>query len=217
MLSTMTLPTDRRGSNPEPGPIARGPRRRCVGCGATDVYSDELIRLVLGPDGEIVVDLAGRTHGRGAWVHTRMNCLEKAAPRGLSKSFKVSVKTRAVDLASRLADAASRRLAGLLVSANRAGCVIAGADAVGRALDVGSAQCVVVAEDARAAAQAPGVARAGAAGKAVVWGTKEEIGDVLGRGPTGVVALTDRGFSEAVTRAVSIVQLAQQFQRGTED
>ena len=181
------------------------------------VSPGELIRLVLGPDSEVVVDLASRTRGRGAWVHARVDCLEKAAPRGLSKSFRTAVNTRPTQLAARLDEAAVRRLGGLFVSAQRAGCLIAGTDAVGRALDAGSARCVVVAEDARAAAKAPRIAQAGAAGKVVVWGTKEDLGDVLGRGPTGVVALTDSGFSEVVTRAVSIARLALQFQRGTED
>ena len=213
----MNPPSDRRRSTPAPGTSARGQLRRCVGCGLSGVSADELIRLVLGPDADIYVDLAGRTHGRGAWVHARLDCLEKAAPRGLSKSFKATVRTRPAELAARLDEAAVRRLRGLLVSAQRAGCLIAGTDAVGRVIDSGSAHCVVVAEDARAAAQAPRIAQAGAAGKVVVWGTKDELGDVLGRGPTGVVALTDRGFSEAVTRAVSIARLALQFQRGTED
>ncbi len=181
------------------------------------VSPGELIRVVLGPDADVVVDLAGRTRGRGAWLHARVDCLEKAAPQGLSKSFRTAVSTRPSQLAARLDEAAVRRLRGLLVSALRAGCVIAGTDAVGRALDAGAACCVLVAEDARAAAKAPRIAQAGAAGKAVVWGTKEELGEVLGRGPTGVVALTDSGFSEAVTRAVSIARLALQFQRGTED
>jgi uncharacterized protein len=217
MLSTMNSPTDRPRSTPKPGQHVRGPLRRCVGCGTGDVASSELIRLVLGPDAEILVDLASRTHGRGAWVHARVECLEKAAPRGLAKSFRASVTTRPAELATRLNEAAVRRLRGLLVSANRAGCLIAGTDAVGRALDDNSVRCVIVAEDARAAAQAARVVQAGAAGKVVAWGTKEELGDVLGRGPTGVVALTDRGFSEAVTRAVSIARLALEFQRGTED
>ena len=217
MLSTMNPPADHRRSTPVPRREARGPLRRCVGCGTSGVSSDELVRLVIGPDADILVDLGGGTHGRGAWVHARVDCLEKAAPRGLSKSFRTAVNTRPGQLATRLNEAAVRRLRGLLVSANRAGCLIAGTDAVGRAIDAGSAHRVLVAEDARAAAQASRVAQAGAAGKVVVWGTKEELGNVLGRGPTGVVALTDRGFSEAVMRAVSIARFALQFQRGTED
>ena len=56
--------------------------RTCVGCRESgDRRADDLVRLVLSPDGDIVVDLGGKLPGRGAWVHTRLACLERVAKR----------------------------------------------------------------------------------------------------------------------------------------
>ena len=62
------------------------PERTCV---ATRDKADqsELIRLVLGPDGRVVVDYRGRLPGRGAWVTPSRAALEKLQqrPKVLSK------------------------------------------------------------------------------------------------------------------------------------
>ena len=65
--------------------------RTCVGCGErvpVDRARDEMVRLVLLPAQhgmEVAVDLAGHSSGRGAWVHGRTQCLERAAARGLAR------------------------------------------------------------------------------------------------------------------------------------
>ena len=61
--------------------------RTCVGCGErveiprSESPSSVLVRLVLGPGGEVAVDAAGGGFGRGAHVHPRPGCVEKAALR----------------------------------------------------------------------------------------------------------------------------------------
>ena len=72
------------------------------------------------------------------------------------------------------------------------------------AVDEGRATLVVVASDGRAAAQESYVTRAAASGKAVVWGTKEILGRATGRPDTAVVAILDRGFSEAILRSTAL-------------
>ncbi len=70
----------------------RGRTRTCVGCAErVDVLGPagaDLIRLVLGADGAIAVDGRGGGSGRGAHVHARRPCLERAARSGLMRATK---------------------------------------------------------------------------------------------------------------------------------
>jgi len=73
---------------------ALDPTRTCVGCGeraSATRGEDGLIRLILGPGGEIAVDARGGGFGRGAHVHARPECLRRAVERGLSRSAKARV------------------------------------------------------------------------------------------------------------------------------
>jgi len=56
-----------------------GPLRTCVGCRATGPRS-ALLRVVVVQD-VLVVDVARRMPGRGAWLHPDPGCLEKAERR----------------------------------------------------------------------------------------------------------------------------------------
>jgi len=70
--------TDRTGLRPG------DPLRTCIGCRGADSRS-ALLRVVLGPgaDGIPVVlpDPEHRGHGRGAWLHPVLSCLELAVRR----------------------------------------------------------------------------------------------------------------------------------------
>jgi predicted RNA-binding protein YlxR (DUF448 family) len=166
-----------------------------------------MIRLVLGDDGQVAVDLAGRAFGRGAWVHPRLDCLTLAPRGGLQKSFKSNVTVEASVLVDSVKAAADRRVDALLASARGAGKLECGSDVAKSAFDSGKAKVLLVAEDARATAQAPWVQAVGAAGRAIFWGTKERMGKAVGRPETALVAVCDGGFSEAITRAVALSAL----------
>jgi predicted RNA-binding protein YlxR (DUF448 family) len=163
-----------------------------------------MIRLVLGEDGELGVDLAGRAFGRGAWVHPRPECLERAVRGGVERSFKRRVGTNVGDLLRNVRAAANRRVEALIASARGAGSAVPGSEAARAALDEGRATLLVVASDARSAAQEGFVLRAAAAGKAVVWGSKEILGRATGRADTAVVAILDRGLKDAILRSTAL-------------
>lgn len=63
----------------EEGPVIAGPVRSCIGCGARKAQS-ELTRIVVGPDGGLVVDRKGRLPGRGAYL-CGAGCLTAAVKR----------------------------------------------------------------------------------------------------------------------------------------
>ncbi len=164
-----------------------------------------MIRLVLGEDGALGVDLAGRAFGRGAWVHPRPDCIERAARGGLSKSFRENVSEKnVISLFQVVRDAANRRVEALIASARRSGNAAAGSDVARETVEQGRAELLVVAGDARAAAQAAFVSRVAAAGKVVIWGSKEALGRATGRPDTALVAISDRGFSDAIVRSVAL-------------
>jgi predicted RNA-binding protein YlxR (DUF448 family) len=177
-----------------------------VGCRAA-VEASELVRLVLGPDGTVVADPRGGSLGRGAWVHPSPECLTRAVPRGIAHTLKANVKTTAEELVTQLRAAGLRRALGLVGAAFRARKAAAGATAASEALVRGLGRLVVIAEDARAAAELPAVLAAVGRGESLVVGTKAEVGAALGRADTGVVVILDDRLGDSIRQAAALAAL----------
>ncbi|MBS2019196.1 MAG: DUF448 domain-containing protein [Deltaproteobacteria bacterium] len=173
------------------------PRRLCAGCGKRDL-AEGLVRVVLGPEGEIGVDLAGGRFGRGAHVHATTDCVAKAAKGGLSKAFKTRVEAKPEDIGAQIATGAARRIDGLLAGARRGKLAIAGADVVREALRDGSAKKIIVATDAAAATRLPEIEEAIRLGNAIAYGDKAKLGALFGRDEVAVIAVLDQGVAEAI-------------------
>jgi len=168
--------------------------RTCVGCGKA-ASPEVLVRLVLGPAGEVVVDAAGGAFGRGAHVHA--GCLEKACKGGLARAFKKEVKVTPKELAANIRDAFERRATGIILGARRAGHLSIGGNEV-EAKD----PFVVLAADAGSIAGK--FERAIAEGRAAVFGTKAVLGKMFGRGETAVFAVNHVGVARALKDALAI-------------
>jgi predicted RNA-binding protein YlxR (DUF448 family) len=182
--------------------------RTCAGCREIgDPEGEPLVRAVLGPSGEAVPDLSGSGFGRGAWVHPRAACLAKALPRGFSKSMKNAVGTSAAEFASALRAQAERRAYSLVGAAFRARKAAAGSTAVRDAFTAGLVKLVLVAGDARAAAETPWVEALVKDGKARGFGSKELLGRAIGRPETGVIAILDDGISTALLHTLVVAEL----------
>jgi hypothetical protein len=107
-----------------------------------------------------------------------------------------------------------RRFRELLATARRSRKLELGSDAVSGACAKGRGYLVIVAVDAAQAAQLTEVRRAVAEGRALAWGTKDELGRLL-RGrpgsdntdcpPVAVVAITDARLARAVREAGQVV------------
>ncbi len=66
------------------------PLRTCVGCREV-LPKRTLIRLVRTPEG-VKVDLTGRLPGRGAYLHDRRSCWERALKKGaLARALRVTL------------------------------------------------------------------------------------------------------------------------------
>ncbi len=170
--------------------------RTCVGCGK-HAAANALVRLVLSPSSEVVVDAAGGAFGRGAHVHAARACVEKACKGGLSRAFKKDVKADAKELAASIRDAFERRAVGLILGARRAGHLSIGGNEV-----TASAPFVVVAADAGSIAEK--FERAIADGRAAVFGTKAGLGKMFGSGETAVFAVNHEGVARALQEALAI-------------
>jgi ribosomal protein L7Ae-like RNA K-turn-binding protein len=151
--------------------------------------------------------LAGKAFGRGAWVHPSPACLEKAAPRGLSRSFRSEVTTSATELWLSLRAAADRRIEGLLGAADRAGRLAVGSTAAREAFESGRAQLVLVATDARAAADAAWVYEAVRRGLGLAWGKKAALGHALRHEEVAVAAVLDEGIAQVLGFVVGVAGL----------
>ena len=180
--------------------------RTCAGCREVG-DPGKLVRVVLGPSGEAVPDLSGSKFGRGAWVHPREACLAKALPRGFSKSMKNAVQTSPAEFASALRGQAERRAYSLIGAAFRARKAAAGSTAVRDAHAAGLVKLVLVACDARAAAETPWVDALVKSGKARAFGSKELLGRVIGRPDTGVIAILDDGITTALVHTLDVAEL----------
>ena len=65
------------------------PQRTCVGCRET-LAKQTLTRIVRTPDG-VQVDLTGKLSGRGAYLHNRVACWEKALKGALANALKTKL------------------------------------------------------------------------------------------------------------------------------
>ncbi|QSO45379.1 RNase P modulator RnpM [Alicyclobacillus mengziensis] len=73
--------------------VRKVPLRKCVGC---QEMSDkrQLLRVVLTPEGEVLLDPTGKQNGRGAYLHGKLECLQLARKK---KSLERALKTMIPD------------------------------------------------------------------------------------------------------------------------
>jgi predicted RNA-binding protein YlxR (DUF448 family) len=168
---------------------------------------EDLVRVVLGPEGEVAVDLAGGAFGRGAWVHPRPECIRKAVPAGLCRALRSEVRTSAAALTEQLVSAAARRAQGLIIAARRTRATEAGATAVEQAVRDRRAELVLVATDARASSEFSWLEPLIRTGSALAFATKSAFGAWLGRKETALVAITDPGIAREVRKTLTLTML----------
>jgi predicted RNA-binding protein YlxR (DUF448 family) len=182
--------------------------RTCVGCKVSGTPQD-LVRLVVGPDGDVVPDLAGGAFGRGAWVHPRPACLEGAVKGGLSRGLKTKVTADPIQVTHTLREAAVRRTYSLLRAAERARLAAIGTAALEDAERDNSVELLVLARDAKASADLSSVRRLGERGRVRFFKTKSELGAVFGRDELALVGLISPDLAKEVSRMISVSELEE--------
>lgn len=112
----------------------KSPReRRCVVSGET-AHEDQLLRVALGPDRQIVPDLAARLPGRGAWISASREAIETAVrKKAFFRAFDGPVEVPE-DLAGLFESQLRNAILSALGLARRAGRLAIGYDAARLAL-----------------------------------------------------------------------------------
>ena len=113
----------------------------------------ELIRLALGPDGQVAPDVRARAPGRGAWIGLSRDELDQAIANGklksaLQRAFKSTGVIVSPDLGARTAAALRQAVLDRMGMEARSGNLINGADRVETAARAGKVAMLVHAADA---------------------------------------------------------------------
>lgn len=78
--------------------VKKIPMRQCVGCGEMK-SKKELVRILKTKENEIIIDKTGKKNGRGAYICSSRECLEKSIKNhGLERSFKMKIDSSVYDL-----------------------------------------------------------------------------------------------------------------------
>ncbi len=120
--------------------------RRCIATGEVGSTTG-MIRFVVGPDSQVVPDLAGKLPGRGIWVSANRAALDLAVKK---RAFARGAKQQ-VTVPEGLVDAVeaglARRVVDLLSLARKAGLAVAGYEKVRGWLQTGEAVVLLQAAD----------------------------------------------------------------------
>lgn len=172
------------------------PERRCIVTRASGSKAG-LIRFVIGPDADVVPDLAGRLPGRGIWVSADAGTVRLAATKGhFARAAKQSVRA-APDLAERVEALLVRQVIDLLAMARKAGRAVAGLEKTKAALVAGDAALLVQAHDGsvreKAALRPPE-----GENTRVTWLSGQELGMAFGRDRVIHAAVLAGGLADRV-------------------
>jgi predicted RNA-binding protein YlxR (DUF448 family) len=128
------------------------PERTCVLSRRT-APREELIRLALGPDGEVAPDVRARAPGRGAWIGVSRAEIDEANAKGklksaLQRAFKTNDVKVPADLGEKIAAALRQATLDRLGMEARSGNLINGSDRVETAARQGGVHLLIHAADA---------------------------------------------------------------------
>ena len=190
---------------------AHVPERSCILTRRT-ASREELIRLALGPDGQVAPDVRARAPGRGAWIGVGRKALDEANAKGklkgaLARAFKTGDIEVPADLGERIETALRAQALDRLGLEARGGTLINGAERVEQAARAGKVHLLIHAADAgedgnRSLDQAWRVG--GGEAKGLVFPLSRTILSMaLGRENVVHVALTDAAAARRVTHAIS--------------
>lgn len=188
-----------------------GPERTCVLTRACRP-KDELIRLVLGPDGKVAPDVRARAPGRGAWIGIGRKALDEANSKGklkssLARAFKTTKIDVPVDLGEKIEIALRQQTLDRLGLEARGGTLLTGSERIEQAARSGKVRALIHASDAgeegnRSLDQAWRVG--GGEARGLVFPLPRTILSMaLGRENVVHIALTDAGAARRVLQAIN--------------
>lgn len=172
-----------------------GPERKCIATGEVGTV-ETMIRFVVGPDNQIVPDVLGKLPGRGIWVSSTSEALDKAISKGL---FSRAAKTKVTipdGMAEMVEQQITRRVIDLLSLARKSGLAVAGYEKVKDLLDKEDAYILIQACDGSTRGKSK--LSTPHRGKYIGWLTADELGAAFGRETVIHSALGYGGLSNRV-------------------
>ncbi|WGW04296.1 RNA-binding protein [Tropicibacter oceani] len=188
-----------------------GPERKCIATGEAQPKSG-LIRFVVGPDAQIVPDLAGKLPGRGIYVASQRDALEKASKKGLFARAAKQPVTVPDDLPDLIEKMLAKRLIDLISLARKSGGAVAGYEKVKDWLSKEVARVLIQAEDGSSRGKSKLSTPYG--GTYIGWLTADELGMAFGRQSVIHAALGAGGLAP---RVVEEAQRLKGVRVGTSD
>jgi hypothetical protein len=164
-----------------------------------------MLRFVLGPDGQVVPDLAAKLPGRGMWLSARADVVEAAKSRGgLQRAFARAARGQVVlpaDLPGLLHAGLRRRLVEHIGLARRAGQAVAGFTKAREWLQAGKVGLLLEAADGSEDERRRLLS--GVRNMCIAWPfTGDTLGAVFGRDHTVHVAIAEGRLAEALLNDV---------------
>lgn len=184
------------------GGVRSGPQRTCAGC-RKSLDQDLLVRYVLSPQDEVVVDYRRKLPGRGVYTCLNRSCLELAVKRKqLSRSLRGGKEPSAEKLWCALYDQIRCKVLNLLGMSRKAGQVISGTRQVLSELQAAKEVGLLVRAGDLSSAIAEKVEKAASYNNVpcAVLFTKEQLGQLLGKSERGVVMLKNGPLTAAIAK-----------------
>ena len=145
-------------AGPRPSPGSKGsrgshtPERKCILSGEHD-ERDNLVRLALSPEGDVLPDVRAKAPGRGAWIGVDRGTLEAARAKGklrgaLARAFKGAALSIPDDLGERIEAALRQAALDRLGLEARSGTLLTGSERIENAARRGDVHLLLHAADA---------------------------------------------------------------------
>ena len=191
------------------------PERKCILSG--DILPrDALIRLALGPDGEVLPDVRAKAPGRGAWIGVDAPTLDAAQADGklrgaLARAFKTGDLKIADGLAEKTAEALQQTVLDRLGIESRGGAIVLGTERIAEAARSGAVALLLhvsdSAEDGRKKLDQAWRVGEGEEGSGkrglVIPANRAILGNALGRENLVHIAIVDERAAKRVSGALS--------------
>ncbi len=177
--------------------VKRVPSRTCIGC-RKERRKNELLRFVLSPGGQVVLDYNGKLPGRGSYACPTRACIQSAACKGFQKAFRMKLDMVSADILIEVAiKKAKEKIVSLLSFAMRARQAVAGSEAVDGEIKKGNIYLLINFSDLSESAMLKWQKKAGASGLPHLNIGINNAVKITGRN-IKVIGVKDRGLGNAI-------------------
>lgn len=188
------------GRGGQPKDRSDGPERKCIATGEVRPRH-EMVRFVIGPENQIVPDIAEKLPGRGIWVSADRAALDKAIGKGLFRKAARQAVTLPDDLPGVVEEQLAQRVVNLISLARKGGKAVSGYEKVKGWLSKDEAEILIQASDGseRGKTKLSTPYR----GSFIGWLSAEELGRAFGRQTVIHAVLGAGGLAKRVVEEAS--------------